>query len=104
MAKNPKQFAAAAKNALKNGVTVQGEVNAVLKQLAEDATYASRFYEAVDADDRKEVISLLKAGGIKQGRIASLELFPGNLKVIITIDLAKWTITVTIDADDDAQR
>ena len=95
MATNSKQFAAAAKNVYKNGVTLQGEVNAVLKQLAEDASYASQFYEAVDADDRKEVISLLKAGGIKQGQIVGLHLFPGNLKVIITIDLAKWTITVT---------
>src|SRR6185369_12984523 len=100
MATNSKQFAAAAKNVYKNGVTLQGEVNAVLKQLAEDASYASQFYEAVDADDRKEVISLLKAGGIKQGRLKSLELFPGNLKVIIVIDLAKWTVTVTVDTSD----
>lgn len=94
---SPKQFAAAAKNAHKNGLTLQGEVNAVLKQLAGDATYASRFYDAVDADDRKEVISLLKAGGIKQSRIGGLELFPGNLKVIITIDLEKWTVKVTVE-------
>ena len=50
MATNSKQFAAAAKNVYKNGVTLQGEVNAVLKKLAEDASYASQFYEAVDAD------------------------------------------------------
>ena len=100
MAGNPKQFAAAAKRVHQDGLTLQSEVNAVLKKLVEDATYATRFYEAVDADNRKEVISLLKAGGIKQGRLKSLELFPGNLKVIIVIDLAKWTVTVTVDTSD----
>ena len=100
MAGNPKQFAAAAKRVHQDGLTLQSEVNAVLKKLVEDATYATRFYEAVDADNRKEVISLLKTGGIKQGRLKSLELFPGNLKVIIVIDLAKWTVTVTIDTSD----
>lgn len=97
MAKNSKQFAEAAKRAHQDGATLQSEVNAVLQKLARDEAFATRFYDAIDADDRKEVISLLKGGGIKQGRIGSLELFPGNLKVTIRIDFEKWTITFTCE-------
>ena len=97
MPENPKSFATAAKRAHKDGLTLQGEVNAVLQQLAGDATFASQFYEAVDNDDRKRVISLLKAAGIKQSRIESLELFPGNLKVKVDIDFKNMRLIVEID-------
>lgn len=97
MAKNAKQFAEAAKRVHEEGATLQSEVNAVLQKLAGDEAYASRFYDAVDADDRKEVISLLKGGGIKQARIASLELFPGNLKVRVEIDFKNMKLIIEVE-------
>lgn len=97
MAKNAKEFAEAANKLHRDGATLQSEVNAVLQKLAGDGTYASRFYDAVDADDRKEVITLLKEGGIKQARISGLELFPGNLKVKVAIDFKNMTISVEIE-------
>ena len=63
-----------------DGLTLQSEVNAVLKKLGQDATYGTKFYEAVDADDRKEVISLLKAGGIQKDALKAWNSFPATLR------------------------
>lgn len=97
MAHNPKQFAAAAKSASDNLATLRAEVDAVLNKIAGDENYATQFFNAVDADDRKEVISLLKKGGIKQTRIDGLHLFPGNLKVKVEIDFKNMRFIVEID-------
>lgn len=92
-----KRFAEGAKRALTDANVVQSEIGGFLKQLASNATFAAKLHAAIDEDNRKDVIKLLKPGCFKKCNIDSLELFPGNLRVKLTVDFKRMRFTIEVE-------
>ena len=92
-----KRFSADAKRALAEAKVVQSEVNGLLSKIATNAAFASKLHDAIDSDDKRAVIKYLKPGCFKRSKISSLELFPGNLRVKLTVDFKRMRFSIEIE-------